>query len=84
MNELISVLGPLQGEGRRRRLEPGRRESLDVQGVEGDGANAALELRGQQRIKPLTEAVIVQPGEPPRVSTRAPTLYIRRMTLHLF
>jgi hypothetical protein len=67
-------LGPLQGEGRRRRLEPGRRESLDVQGVEGDGANAALELRGQQRIKPLTEAVIVQPGEPPRVSTRAPTL----------
>jgi len=53
------------------------------QGVEGNGAKDALELRGQQRLKNLTTAVIIQrgsgqailePGEPPALLQAFPHL----------
>src|SRR5215831_1416538 len=41
-------------------MEPGGREGIDLQGVEGDSTKDAVELCGKQRLKKLAEAVIVQ------------------------
>ena len=41
-------------------MEPRSREGIDLQSVEGDGTKDAVELRGNQRIENLAEAVIVQ------------------------
>jgi hypothetical protein len=57
--EALLLIGPIQGDGRRILMEPRGRESIDVQGVEGDGTKDAIELCGKQRLENLAEAVIV-------------------------
>jgi len=52
--------GSVQGDRRRILLEPGGREGIDLQGVEGDGTKDAVALRGTQRLEHRAEAVIVQ------------------------
>jgi hypothetical protein len=54
------LIGPIQGDGRCILMEPGCREGINVQGVEGDGPKDAVEMRGKQRLENLAEAVIVQ------------------------
>src|SRR5262249_44077285 len=54
------LIGPIQADRRRILMEPGGRESIDLQGVEGDSTKDAVELRGKQRLENLAEAVIVQ------------------------
>src|SRR5262249_28020924 len=53
-------IGPIQGDRGRILMEPGGREGIDVQGVEGDGPKHAVEIRAKQRLEHLAEAVIVQ------------------------
>src|SRR6516164_10494311 len=45
-------------------MEPGGREGIDLQGVEGDGTKDTVKLRGKQRLENLAEAVIVQRRSP--------------------
>jgi len=54
------LIGPIQADRRRILMEPGGREGIDLQGVEGDSTTDAVELCGTQRLKKLAEAVIVQ------------------------
>jgi len=54
------LIGPIEGDGRCILMEPGCREGINVQGVEGDGTKDAVELRGTQRLEHLAKAVIVQ------------------------
>src|SRR5262249_21191450 len=56
------LIGPIQADRRRILMEPGGREGIDLQGVEGDSPKDAVELRGKERIENLAEAVIVQRG----------------------
>jgi hypothetical protein len=58
----LFLIGPIQADRRRILMEPGGRDSIDLQGIECDGAKDTSELRGKQRIENLTEAVIVQRG----------------------
>ena len=53
-------IGPLQGERCRILLEPGGRDSLDVQGRECDGAQDALERCGTQRLQDLPQPRLMQ------------------------
>jgi len=55
-------IGSIQGDRRRILLEPGGREGLDLQGVEGDRSKHAVELRGNQRIENLPQPVIMERG----------------------
>src|SRR5262249_5643790 len=50
------LIGPIQADRRRILMEPGGRESIDLQGVEGDSTKDAVELRGKQRLENLAEA----------------------------
>jgi len=43
----------LQGNGRGILMQPGRREGLDRQCFERDGAKDTVEIRGKQRIKDM-------------------------------
>ncbi len=56
----LLLIGSIQRDGRRILMEPRSRDSIDVQGVEGDGTKDAIELCGKQRLENLPEAVIVQ------------------------
>jgi hypothetical protein len=56
----LLLLGPRQGERCRILMEPGGRDGIDVQGVEGDGPKHAVEMCAKQRLENLAEAVIVQ------------------------
>src|SRR5262249_55961489 len=53
-------ISPITADSRRILMEPGGREGIDLQGVEGDGTKDAVELRSKQRLENLAEAVIVQ------------------------
>jgi hypothetical protein len=54
------VLGPIEGDRRRILMEPGGREGIDLQGIEGDGTKHPVERRGKQRLEHLSEVIIVQ------------------------
>src|SRR5262252_3851545 len=56
------LVGPLQAERRRILLEPGGREGLDLQGVEGESPKHAVELGGTQRLEDLPQPVIMERG----------------------
>src|SRR5262249_32297197 len=43
-------------------MEPGSREGIDLQGVEGDRPKHAVEMRGKQRIEDLPQPVIMERG----------------------
>mgnify|MGYP003449816873 CR=1 FL=1 len=64
-------LRALQGNGRGILMQPGRREGIDLQGCERDGAQDTVEMRGTQRIKARPYPVIVEPGaRSPRLQER--------------
>ena len=52
----------IEGERRRILMEPGGREGLDLQGVEGDSTKHAVELGGTQRLEELPQPVIMERG----------------------
>ena len=56
----LLLIGPLQGDRGRILMEPGGREGIDGQGVEGDGPKHAVEICAKQRLEKLAEAVSVQ------------------------
>jgi hypothetical protein len=58
----LLLIGPLQGDRRRLLLEPGSREGIDLQGVEGDRPTHAVEVRGKQRLEDLPQPVIMKRG----------------------
>ena len=75
--------GPLQADRRRIRMEPGGREGIDLQGVEGDSTQDAGARRGTQRREQLAAAVsvprraaqaLLEPGEPPALLQTCPHL----------
>jgi hypothetical protein len=77
------LIGPRPAERGRILLEPRGREGRDLQGVEGDRTQDAVERRGPPRIEPLAEAVIVprrssqaslEPGEYPALLPTCPHL----------
>ena len=79
----LLFIGSVQGERRRILMEPGGREDRDLQSVEGDGTQDAVERRGQPRLENLAAAVSVQrrssqalleQGEPPALLQTCPHL----------
>jgi len=52
-------------------MQPGRRDGIDLQRFERDGAKDTVEIRGKQRIKDVPSPVIVERG------TREPRLQER-------
>jgi hypothetical protein len=43
-------------------MPPGRRDGIDLQRFERDGAKDTVEMRGKQRIKDVPSPVIVERG----------------------
>jgi hypothetical protein len=56
----LLLIGPIQGDRGRILMEPGGRDSIDVQGIECDGAKDAIELCGKQRLQDLPQPIIMQ------------------------
>jgi hypothetical protein len=58
----LLLIGAIQADRRRILMEPGCREGIDLQGVEGDRPTHAVALRGKQRIEHLSQPVIMERG----------------------
>jgi hypothetical protein len=58
----LLLIGSLQGDRRRILMEPGCRDGLDLQGVEGDSPKHTVQIRGKQRIQDLPQSVIMERG----------------------
>jgi len=58
----LLLIGSVEGDRRRILMEPGGREGLDLQGVEGDRPKHAIEIHGKQRVEDLPQPVIMERG----------------------
>src|SRR5262245_61244514 len=56
------LIGSIQGDRRRILMEPGGREGIALQGVEGDRPKHAVERCGKQRLEHLPQPVIMERG----------------------
>ena len=56
------LIGPIEGERRRILGQPGRREGLDLQGVECDRPKHAVQIHRKQPIEDLPQPVIMERG----------------------
>jgi len=56
------LIRAIQGNGRGILMQPGRRDGIDLQRFERDGAKDTVEIRGTQRIKDVPSPVIVERG----------------------
>jgi hypothetical protein len=54
------LLDAIEGNRRRVLMQPGRRERIDLQGFESDGAKHFLEMGRKQRIEDVPHAVILE------------------------
>ena len=58
----LLFISSVQGNRRGILMEPGSREGIDLQGVEGDRSKHAIEIHGKQRLEDLPQPVIVERG----------------------
>ena len=79
----LLLIGPIEGDRRRILVQPGRREGIDLQGLEGDRTKHPVQIHRKQPIEALPQSVIMErvrvkpgwsKGNIPRSSSRAPTL----------
>ena len=56
------LIRPIERNGRGVWMEPGRRNRLDLQGLEGNGAQHPVEIGGTQRVQEVPSSVIIEGG----------------------
>jgi hypothetical protein len=54
------LIDAIERNGRRVLMQPGRRERIDLQGFESDGAKHGVEIGRKQRIEDVPQAVIIE------------------------
>jgi hypothetical protein len=56
----LFLIGPIQENGRRILMKPRGREGIDLQGVQRNSPEHAVEMCGKQRIQDLSQPIIMQ------------------------
>jgi len=54
------LIDAIEGNGRCVLMQPGRRERIDLQGFESDGAKHGVEVGCKRRIEDVPQAVIIE------------------------
>jgi hypothetical protein len=58
----LLLIGSIERDRRRILREPGGRDGIDLQGVEGDSTKHAVEIGGKQGLEDLPQSIIMERG----------------------
>ena len=58
----LLLIGPIEGDRRRILVQPGRREGIALQGLEGDRTKHPVQIHRKQPIEDLPQSVIMERG----------------------